>query len=196
VSEARHHVRRARRLARPRWLIAIAILLALLVAADRLGLIQSVRQNDLAIYDGREVRIVNIVSPHTVEIDHPDAYENRPVTRVRLWGLNAPQPARPGRPAQPLAEEALRFVEQIALDQQVTLRLEPHRPRDTFGRLLAHIDLSHGQTLNEALLEAGLASTDDRWPHQHLTRYARAERNAQRAGRGIWSPEVEDESDE
>lgn len=181
---------RIRRLGQPRWWVALAVLLALLVAADRLGLLLTTRHDDLAIYHGLETQITAVLSPHTIEIDHPDAMDGRRQTRVRLWGLTAPLLARPGREAQPLADEAHDFTESLALRQTAVLHLEPHRPRDTFGRVLAHVELPDGVSLNEALLEAGMARTDDRWPHQHLKRYARAERIAQGRQRGIWSPDA------
>jgi len=167
----------------------VFILLVLLVAADRLGLILTTRHDDLSTYHGLETRITAVISPHTLEIDHPDPVSNRRRTHVRLWGLTAPLPARPGRKAQPLADEARAFTESNALNQIAILHLESHRPRDTFNRILAHVQLADGVLLNEALLEAGLARTDDRWPHQNLKRYARAERVAQRKQRGIWSPD-------
>lgn len=167
------------------------MLLAILVATDRLGLFLTTRHDDLAIYHGLQTTVVSVVSPHTITVNHPDALHDRRHTRVRLWGLTAPLPARPGREAQPLAESAHEFTESIVLDQSVVLYLEPHRPRDTFGRVLAHVELPDAELLNEALLEVGMARTDDRWPHEFLKRYARAERNARRTERGIWSPDVE-----
>ena len=70
----------------------------------------------------------------------------------------------------------------------MTLTLEPHRTRGSFGRLLAHAQLPDGSSLNEALLAAGLARADDRWPHSLVGRYAQLERIARREGLGIWSP--------
>jgi endonuclease YncB( thermonuclease family) len=171
--------------------IALIAIVAMLVVADRLGLFLTTRHDDFAIYHGMEAQITAVISAHVIEIDQPDLFNDRSRTRVRLWGLNAPQPARPGRKAQPLADEAFAFVESIALEQAAVLLLEPHRPRDTFGNILAHVVLADGTRLNEAILEAGLAQTDDRWPHQHLKRYARAERMAQRSGGGIWSPNLQ-----
>jgi endonuclease YncB( thermonuclease family) len=54
--------------------------------------------------------------------------------------------------------------------------------------MLAHIELPDRTKLNEALLEAGLAKIEDRWPHALLTRYAQLELAAKRRGAGIWSP--------
>ena len=73
----------------------------------------------------------------------------------------------------------------------VLLVLEPHQQRDSFARVLAHVEIADdanaGRSLNEALLEAGLAKADDRWPHARLTRYAQLENAARRQRIGIWS---------
>ena len=74
----------------------------------------------------------------------------------------------------------------LADGREVVLYLESHRPRGTFGRILAHVELPDGSSLNEALLAAGLARVDERWPHALLGRYAQLERGARREGVGIW----------
>jgi endonuclease YncB( thermonuclease family) len=69
----------------------------------------------------------------------------------------------------------------------VILDLEPGRPRDSFARVLAHITLDDGRSLNEQMLEAGLAKADDRWPHGKLVRYAQLDMAARKRGVGVWS---------
>jgi endonuclease YncB( thermonuclease family) len=67
------------------------------------------------------------------------------------------------------------------------LYLDPQRVRDAYVRVLAHVELLDGRSLNEALLEEGLARADDRWAHTRLTRYAQLELAARRAGAGVWT---------
>ena len=71
-------------------------------------------------------------------------------------------------------------------DRRVVLVLEPHRTRGAFGRILAHVSIPGGVNLSETLLAAGLARSDDRWPHSHLDRYAKLERGARRQRLGMW----------
>jgi endonuclease YncB( thermonuclease family) len=66
--------------------------------------------------------------------------------------------------------------------------LEAHRTRGSYGRLLAYVELPEGGDLGAALLQAGLARADDRWPHARLDWYDRIERRARHEGVGIWSP--------
>ena len=128
---------------------------------------------------GRVSRMLTSSSPIT-----------RIATQVRLWGVDSPEVAGRDRPAEPFADEARTFTRARTAGGLVTLTLEPHRTRGAFGRLLAHVELPDGTSLNEALLAAGLARADDRWPHALLGRYAQLERAARREGAGIWaSPE-------
>ncbi len=136
---------------------------------------------------GRRVEVVRVIDGDTLEIKHPDALNNRPVTRIRLWGLDCPETAKRDRSADPYADQATDQTRSLAADRMVTLSLESHRTRGTFGRVLAHVELPDGTSLNEALLSAGLAIADERWPHSLIGRYAQLERAAKRAGLGIWS---------
>ncbi len=169
-------------------MVAALAALSVLIVADRQGWLLVRRPDDLANYQGLRARVVSVVDGDTLEIDVRDALNERPTTQVRLWGLDCPEPARFERPAEPGAEEARAFAQALALDQVVTLSLESHRPRGTLGRILAHVELPDGSSLNEELLAAGVARIDDRWPHSRLTRYAQAERAARRQEIGLWAP--------
>lgn len=180
----------AKRRLRRRWPWVTALfILAALVALDRSGLLLAPAPDDLAHYDGRSVRVVRVISPHTLDIELPDLTQERSTTRVRLWGINAPLPATAGREAEPGADRAMALAESLALDRPVQLELDSARPRDALGRVLAHVRLPTGETLNEALLEAGWARVDERWPHARLTQYAQAERRGRQDRRGIWAEE-------
>lgn len=168
------------------WVLAIA-LLVVAVALDRSGLLMVRQADDLGRYHGVQVQVSRIISPHTIEVQIADVIDRSPVTHVRLWGVTAPLPAGPGREAETLSEHAMQFTRDLVEGQPVVLHLESHRTRDTFNRLLAHVELTTGGTLNEALLENGLARADERWPHSMLTRYAQAQQQARRRGIAIWA---------
>jgi endonuclease YncB( thermonuclease family) len=133
-----------------------------------------------------QVLVTRVVSPHTLEVAMADDVARRASTHVRLWGVTAPLPAGPDRDAQPFSDEAMLLTQRLVENTSVILQLESHRTRDPFNRLLAHVELDGGGTLNEALLEAGLARADERWPHSMLVRYAQAQQNARRRGEGVW----------
>ncbi|MEM1107480.1 MAG: thermonuclease family protein [Planctomycetota bacterium] len=174
-----------RRRWRSRWGAAgLIVVLALVFLADRSGLLVY-GGADATRYDGRSFTVVGVVDGDTLDLDTPDG--RSATTRVRLWGINTPESARADRPAEPGAESATQRVTELAFGQRVTIRLEPHRPRGRYGRLLVYAVLPDGTILNERLLSEGLARADDRWPHRDVDRYAQLEDQARREQLGLWA---------
>lgn len=143
--------------------------------------------SDVQRFDGRAMRVVRVVDGDTLDVAANGRRSS--VTRVRLWGVDTPETARPteGRPAEAWAAEAAALTWELAQGQVVTLRLEAHQTRGRFGRLLAHVELEDGALLSERLLAEGLARTDERWSHEHFDRLADVQRRARQAKIGIWS---------
>ena len=168
------------------WLVAGGVLIGLIIA-DRSGWLLVPKIDDMTAYHGASAEVLRVIDGDTIEIELSDAMHDRPVTRIRFWGLDCPETAKPDRPAAPYANEATELTRMLAAARPGTLFLESHRTRGVFGRVLAHVELPDGTSLNEALLSAGLAVADERWSHSRLGRYAQLERAAKRAGLGIWS---------
>ncbi len=174
------------------WLLALLAVVAFAVL-DRRGALFA-PSGDEARYEGAMVRIVRVVDGDTLIIDVPDAREERETTRVRLWGIDAPELSRNGAPAEAFAEEARRFAATRTMGREVTLRLE-ERTRDRYGRLLAHVmvevDEEEGGTerasLAALLAAEGLAKVDPRFPHGDMEMMEEAERGARRAQKGQWA---------
>lgn len=155
---------------------------------DRQGWLLVPHVDDMAAYHGRLVRIVRIIDGDTFEVDLQDPLHERPITRIRLWGIDCPERSMNGQEAAPFFHEASKFVQEMTADGLVRLSLESHRTRGTFGRVLAHVDVPGRGSLNLALLEAGLAVTDERWSHKHLKGYAKAQHLARQKSIGQWRP--------
>jgi micrococcal nuclease len=183
------HVPSIIRLRRRRAVASILTLLCVvaLVMADRNGWLLLRSPDDLAAYHRMRSTVTRVIDGDTIEVDLPDTLNHRPATRIRLWGVDCPEAANFGKPAHSWADEATQLARSMCDEREVFLDLEPHRPRDSFGRVLAHVELIDGRSLNEALLEAGLATADDRWPHSRLVRYAQLERTARTKRLGVWS---------
>jgi len=180
-------------LVRRRWKhrgIAAAVIaaLALLAALDHRGLLLYAG-DDMQRYDGRRVEVVHVIDGDTLIVDVPDRGE--PTTRIRLWGIDTPELAKPdrGQPAEPYAKEAKVKAAQLAEGRTVTLALEPHRTRGDFGRILAYVSLPDGTHLAEHLLKQGLARFDARFQHRHYRRYRLLEEQAKTQNKGLWSQE-------
>ncbi|MEM1211275.1 MAG: thermonuclease family protein [Planctomycetota bacterium] len=199
----------ARRQRRRRRIIVVTLALAgvlLLARLDHLGLLFA-PGSDFDRYHGQTFTVLRVIDGDTLVIDAPDPTQSpaRPHTRVRLWGIDAPETAKPQRnlPAERGAAAATAYLEQLAMNQPITLYLEAHRPRGRFGRLLAHAAVSdtHSpasdadapptgfaqRSLSHALVAAGLAKADDTWPHGLTRQLQAAEDHARGQRLGIWS---------
>ncbi len=128
-----------------------------------------------------QVRVVSVSDGDTLRL----ADERR----VRIIGINTPERAHQGRPAEPLADKAYAELEKLvrASNHRVSLRLgdEPH---DRHGRLLAHVFLDNGQSVEAHMLDQGLAArvaiAPNIWGQEC---FAQAENAARMAGRGVWA---------
>lgn len=174
-----------RRAAR-RWQIVIAgVWVAGLIAADRGGYLFG-RGGDWGRYEGKMFQVTRVIDGDTLEIAVPDGA--KPVTRIRLWGVDTPELAKQGagRSAEPFADEAAAFVRGLCRGQKVRLSLEPHRLRGRYGRLLAFVALPDGTVLNEQLLAVGLARVEGRFSHRWMQRFELIEQRAQDEALGLW----------
>ncbi len=173
-----------------RSLIGLGVI-AVVVLASRLGHLVSplpARAPTAALSETRiaAVRVLRAVDGDTILVDLADDVNHTDTTRVRVWGINCPEIAHDGQPDQPFGPEAARFTQDLLEGAQVTLEIEPARVRDTYGRLLAHVDLDDGTSLAARLLSQGLTRNDPRWPHSRMEEYARLEIQAKAARAGLW----------
>ncbi|MFA9459697.1 thermonuclease family protein [Thiohalorhabdus methylotrophus] len=108
-------------------------------------------------------------------------------TKVRLIGINTPEVAHRDDPAEPGGPEAQRFLRRFLAEKKVRLELGPEK-KDKYDRTLAHVHTAGGANVNALLLRRGHAHAVVKPPNlSRLERYFAAEREARRAGRGIWS---------
>lgn len=109
--------------------------------------------------------------------------------RVRLQGVNAPESVKPDWPVEPFGPEASAFTKRFVSDAGGQLRFEVDgESLDQHGRFLAFA-WSGDRLLNEELVRAGLARATlgyDFSPRKK-ERLRKAQQEAKRAGRGIWS---------
>lgn len=121
------------------------------------------------VYDGDTVRLVD-------------------GRRVRLIGINAPEIGRDGAPSDPFAQRARQALMELAGPKtRVGLRYDETRT-DKYRRSLAHLFLGNGTSLQEELLDQGLATTLVVPPNVwSLDCYADAEARALRTRRALWS---------
>lgn len=108
--------------------------------------------------------------------------------KVRLIGINTPELARNRQPEQAYARKAR--LKLMALLRQSNYRIMlSFGPDliDKYQRTLAHIYLPDGSNIQQAMLEAGLATAYTTPPNATQSAcYQRAELKARKAGLGIW----------
>lgn len=134
---------------------------------------------------GEVVERVEVVDGDTVAIEDPQGQRRR----VRIIGIDTPEVARDGRPAQCWADEATRGLREL-LRQAGEIRLVADRAvgdRDAYGRLLRQV-LVDDVDVGEQMLESGHARRYRATPSASRVsgRYHERERAARTAGRGLW----------
>ena len=107
---------------------------------------------------------------------------------VRLIGINAPERARDGRPAEPFAEAATRRLQALVAANAGRVGLRPGvRERDHYGRLLAHAYGRGGSNIEAQLLIEGMGYRVAFEPASGLELCQReAEDEARRLQAGLW----------
>jgi len=108
---------------------------------------------------------------------------------VRFIGINTPEHGRDGEPDEPFARAATGALERLLArhDHRVALRLGEER-HDRHGRLLAHVYLPDGRSVERLMLERGLALHVTVPPNTfNHGCHAAAERSARQARRGLWT---------
>ncbi len=110
---------------------------------------------------------------------------------VRLIGIDSPEPNDPDGP-ECYATEATEHMKELAHTGTVVLRFEPAQGyRDTYGRLLAYVELTDGTDLGERMLGDGYAREFTYGQgHARREQYLAAENDARTNARGLWAPET------
>lgn len=107
---------------------------------------------------------------------------------LRFIGVDTPEIGHEGRPSQPFAAEAARDLSALLkAHPAVDLRYDAER-HDTYRRVLAHLFLGDGRSVEVWLLEQGFATLLTVPPNVwNVDCYQAAEAQARAARRGIWS---------
>lgn len=109
--------------------------------------------------------------------------------KVRLIGINTPELAHDGHPAEPQAEEARLLLRRLVDESGHRIRLRlGDEPHDRYGRLLAHAFQGDGDSIEALILREGLATRVAIPPNlSGQACLSRAEDEARQAGRGLWA---------
>lgn len=124
-------------------------------------------------------------SPDVARIIDGDTFVDVIGERVRLAGIDAPESVHPGMSRQPYSLEAKSFV--VSKLRHGNNKIECLPGRDKYGRKLAYIYLENGETLNQQLVENGLAKVYPEDNHPFYNDFVKSELMAKLKKLGIWS---------
>jgi endonuclease YncB( thermonuclease family) len=103
-----------------------------------------------------------------------------------LFGIDAPEASKAKRePGQPFSQSATKHLAELVLNKTVTVK---EYGRDRYGRILGVVFLN-GTDINLEMVKAGLAEVYRGAPASGFKNepYLKAEEEARRAGKGMWS---------
>ena len=168
-------------------LAGAALVIGLLILADRSGLFGRLPTPDAETYDGGTFRVTHVVDGDTLDIAADDAVNGGPTTRIRLWGVDTPETVKPNTPVQHFGPEASAFTKRTCEGgRTVRLELVAGKTRGKYKRLLAYVYTDGGTMLNAELISRGLGYADPRFDHPRQARFAHLQADAMAARRGLW----------
>ena len=152
-------------------------------AATEIAEVRHVIDGDtLVLANGKHVRLIGINAP---EVGH--SCQPRPATRGAVTSSRFGKDCTP-TPDQPLARDARAQLTNLVRRRQVVTLSFEHERQDRYGRLLAHVLLADGQSVEEILLRQGLAWVVAIPPNiEQLSRLQAAEQEARAGQTGIWN---------
>lgn len=106
--------------------------------------------------------------------------------KVRLLGVDTPEKKSRHTRAEPMNETATRRAKELAENRTVTLVFGGKDKMDKYGRLLAYVILPDGRSLNEILINEGLATVYRWFEYSEKRRYIAMEAGARAACKGVW----------
>jgi len=131
--------------------------------------------------DGEHGVVIRISDGDTL---HVKTGEGRKL--VRLIGVDAPEIDGPHRRAEAGGIEAKEFVRSIAEGREARIVTDPQNDNDPHGRVLGYIYLNDGTFLNLEIIRAGHARVYRKFRFRERDHMIEAEREARKAGRGMW----------
>ena len=168
-------------------IVGLVILTSLL---DHLGAFHY-RGDDWQNFDHESVRVTRVIDGDTVIVRRAGGGDD---TTVRLLGVDASEMHyATHEPPDFWAERATNYSTSRMKDKLLTIRLEPTRTRDRYGRLLAYLYLTESDNLNLDLIHDGQAYADRRFRHSFASQFQQAENEARSKRRGLWENVREDQ---
>lgn len=129
--------------------------------------------------------VIAVIDGDTIDVDL-----NGKTERLRLIGLDTPETKDPRKPVQCFGKEASEQARKLLDGKQVRLEAEASQgERDKYDRLLRYVYLEDGTSYNKQIIFDGYAHEYTyNTPYKYQTEYKQAQKDAEAAQRGLWSP--------
>ena len=129
-------------------------------------------------------QVIDIIDGDTIKIN----YQGKQTT-VHLIGVDTPETVHPQKPVEAFGKEATYFLKNLLLDESVYLRFDVQRT-DKYGRTLAYLYRApDGLFVNLEIVRQGYGKAYTVFPFKHKSLFQHYGTQAQKAGRGLWSPD-------
>ncbi len=130
-------------------------------------------------------KVVAVIDGDTIDIDL-----NGKTERLRLMGIDTPETKDPRKPVQCFGAEASEHAHKLLDGKKVRLEAEASQgERDKYDRLLRYVYLEDGTSYNKQIILDGYAHEYTyNIPYKYQAEYKQAQKDAEIAQRGLWSP--------
>jgi endonuclease YncB( thermonuclease family) len=120
-----------------------------------------------------------------VRFDTSLPFTEEPIVRIRFIGIDAPEITNANAAIIAYGNESKTFLGALLENKKIELQFDTEL-FDTYGRLLAYVYDNSGHSLQEQMLENGMATVIEGYSFSQRTQYEEIENAAREAGRGQW----------
>jgi micrococcal nuclease len=167
----------------------VSLVVTTAIAAAAVVAVPTLLRPGQSVPDTPSVLVTRVIDGDTFDAIRSDDPQRR--LRIRIVGIDAPELAADGRPADCMADQAAARLAQLIDGRPVRLTADRSQPaRDRFGRYLAYVDHTDTNSdIGKLLIREGLARihhpAGQSAPNRTVA-YRNTEQAAQAAGLGIW----------
>jgi micrococcal nuclease len=167
----------------------VSLVVTTVIAVTAVVVVLGLLRRGQPVPDTPSVLVTRVIDGDTFDAIRSDDPQRR--LRIRIVGIDAPELAADGRPADCMADQAAARLAQLIDGRPVRLTADRTQPaRDRFGRYLAYVDHTDPDSdIGKLLIREGLARIHHPAGQSAPTRtvdYRNTEQAAQAAGLGIW----------
>lgn len=129
--------------------------------------------------------VTKVVDGDTIEVNMDGKTE-----KLRLIGIDTPETVDPRKPVQCFGREASNKAKELLEGKKVRLESDTSQDnRDKYDRLLRYVHLEDGTSYNKLIIAEGYAHEYTyNTPYKYQSEYKQAQKDAENAQKGLWSP--------